>query len=152
MKRCPICKVSLPLSAFNKHGERKDGLQSHCKDCNRARSRAYYARNKAKHKGIVRANKKRYNKKTQNFLLDYLAAHPCIDCGTTNILVLEFDHMDRSEKLNNISSLLRLDVGPARMSAEVDKCEVRCANCHRVKTHQENNSYRYKFFLSGSDW
>lgn len=56
----------------------------------------------------------------------------CADCGyAENPVALDFDHIDPSTKLfqvgrkvsNSIESLL----------AEIDKCEVVCANCHRIR-------------------
>lgn len=62
-------------------------------------------------------------------------ASGCVDCGyRDNPAALDFDHIpERGEKLYSIGS------GMARMSekallVEIAKCEVRCANCHRIKT------------------
>lgn len=68
---------------------------------------------------------------------DYLAEHPCVDCGEADLVVLEFDHRDRATKSFNVADGLRRVVSVARMLAEIAKCDVRCANCHRRKTHRE---------------
>jgi hypothetical protein len=54
-------------------------------------------------------------------------------------VVLEFDHL--RDKRATVSVLLR-DAEWATVMAEIAKCEVRCANCHRRRTHQRFGSYR----------
>jgi hypothetical protein len=66
--------------------------------------------------------------------LEYLKAHPCVDCGETNPVVLEFDHV-RGKKEFNISKASAKNIGICRLQGEVAKCDVRCANCHRKKTY-----------------
>lgn len=63
----------------------------------------------------------------------YLEVNPCVDCGESDPVVLEFDHV-RGEKLASISQLLRSTRSWAVVEAEMAKCEVRCANCHRRVT------------------
>ena len=58
-------------------------------------------------------------------------AKGCLDCGEKDQRVLDFDHV-RGIKAFTISD--HLDLSPARLYAEIDKCEVRCANCHRRVT------------------
>ena len=65
---------------------------------------------------------------------DYKRLHPCVDCGESDIRCLDFDHRDRSQKTNTISMLVLKRWSLARIQAEIDKCDVRCANCHRKKT------------------
>jgi hypothetical protein len=70
-------------------------------------------------------------------LTEYLGEHPCVDCGNRDIRVLEFDHRDRATKVLAVAVLARGGYGLDRVKAEVDKCVVRCANCHRIRTHQQ---------------
>lgn len=63
----------------------------------------------------------------------YLQEHPCVDCDEDDLRVLEYDHV-RGTKESEISTLLRQsDMG--RIAAERAKCEVRCCNCHRRRSH-----------------
>jgi hypothetical protein len=69
----------------------------------------------------------------RNELLRYLSQHPCVDCGEADARVLEFDHV-RGVKRAAISAMVR-DIRPMdQIWAEVAKCDIRCANCHRRKT------------------
>jgi hypothetical protein len=58
----------------------------------------------------------------------------CTDCGyNENPVALDFDHL--GSKSNNVSEMMNLRW--ERIEAEIAKCVVRCANCHRIKTHKE---------------
>jgi hypothetical protein len=66
-----------------------------------------------------------------------LTIHPCVDCGETDIRVLEFDH--RRDKRGNVTKLARDECGIETLRAEVAKCEIRCGNCHRRRTRSERS-------------
>lgn len=68
----------------------------------------------------------------------YLEGHPCVDCGESDTLVLEFDHLDRTQKEANIAVLLQdRKISWEEMLQEIRKCEVRCVNCHRRRTARQ---------------
>jgi hypothetical protein len=79
----------------------------------------------------------------KNWIYDYLLTNPCIDCGETNPMKLEFDH--RSDKSFHIGKSF---IGKSKdievIKSEIAKCDVRCASCHRVKTHKEQNTWKYQ--------
>lgn len=56
----------------------------------------------------------------------------CVDCGMKELPTFDFDH--RRDKVRNVSQMLRDDATFADLAAEIAKCEVRCANCHRRRT------------------
>lgn len=61
---------------------------------------------------------------------------PCMDCGQSYpYYVMDFDHRDPTQKLALVSRLVGW--GWDRLRAEVAKCDVVCANCHRERTHQQ---------------
>ena len=74
---------------------------------------------------------------------DYLRAHPCVDCGEEDIIVLQFDHV-RGKKRGNVSSLARQGLPLDIIIKEIAKCVIRCANCHVRKTAKEQNWYKAK--------
>lgn len=86
-------------------------------------------------------NQRRYHARNQAFICEYLATHPCVDCGERDPVVLEFDHV-RGEKEWEVAHMVRCAYPIARIKAELLKCEVRCANCHRRKTAQQFGWYR----------
>ena len=145
---CPHCKIEKLHSDFAKHKNRKDGLQAFCKDCNKERSRIYYLRWTDEHRIEVKRRKKIYKTTAIKYTIDYLMEHPCIDCGETNPLVLEFDHKDPRKKDRCVSHFLTGNAGIAlnRLKLEIVKCDVRCANCHRLKTVKQFNHEKYKIW------
>lgn len=56
----------------------------------------------------------------------------CLHCGIEDFRVLDFDHIDPMEKGFNISTKLHLPID--ELMIEVKKCQLLCANCHRIKT------------------
>ena len=79
------------------------------------------------------AKRKRYAKAKRAFL-DSLKANPCRDCGIQYPpYVMDFDHV-RGIKLFNIARKASGGDTQAILD-EVDKCDLVCANCHRMRTH-----------------
>jgi predicted transcriptional regulator len=64
---------------------------------------------------------------------EYLNTHPCVDCGITDIRVLQFDHV-RGTKIDSVSVGVKDSWSVIKLQAEIEKCEVRCANCHKIVT------------------
>jgi hypothetical protein len=59
---------------------------------------------------------------------------PCADCGGRfPSCVMDFDHRDGTEKLANVSSILKR-WSWSRLLEEIEKCDIVCANCHRIRT------------------
>jgi len=54
----------------------------------------------------------------------------CSKCGSTENL--EFDHIDRSTKVNGIASLLTNS--KKDLEAELNKCQLLCKSCHKQKS------------------
>ena len=57
----------------------------------------------------------------------------CLDCGERDMIVLEFDHRDPTTKSFSISDRGQT-VSLKRLHAELEKCDVVCANDHRRRT------------------
>jgi hypothetical protein len=105
----------------------------------RIAGRDHYRRNAAVYKARARAHNKATETAVRLFIAKYLAHHPCIDCGEADPVVLEFDHRDRKTKRFNVCDGVRRHYSLQTMRCEIDKCDVRCANCHRRRTHQEQH-------------
>lgn len=134
-KRCSTCRIWKSLSSFNRHTGAPDGHQFACRDCNREWHRA----NKERHNAMIHNRSARIRKANQAQLLAYLLDHPCVDCGETDPVVLEFDHL--RDKRGNVSMMVR-GSSWKHVLEEIAKCEVRCANCHRRCTYRRANSWR----------
>ncbi len=139
-KICSICKENKSLSSFNKNANKIDGLQTHCRKCSKEKFSTYYNSNKDKHRTATVLRNKIHKTEILQFVYDYLKEHSCVDCGNTNPLCLEFDHV-RGIKSMAISSMLRNNFSIPKIKLEIEKCDVRCANCHRIKTAKDQNWY-----------
>jgi hypothetical protein len=74
------------------------------------------------------------------FLLEYLRATPCVDCGERDPVVLDFDHV--GVKRRGVVQLAGQECSIANLEREIAECEVRCANCHRRRTIVEQRHFR----------
>jgi hypothetical protein len=143
-KKCSKCKRVLNISEFN--WKRKYIKKaSHCKDCSREYIRTHYKNKTSYYLRKAKKRNLRLRNEAQNYIGSYLLKHWCIDCGEKDILVLEFDHRVKSRKEYNVSRIIRLTGSIEKLKKEIDKCEVRCANCHRRKTEMESNSWKLKY-------
>ena len=131
-----------PLEAFNVMRRGSDGRQPRCRDC----AKAWYAANSAAHRANVRVRAIAWRAEMQRNLAAYLAEHHCVDCGESDIRVLDFDHNPGTDKKAEIAKLVNQGVGWARVQAEIAKCRVRCANCHRRKTFERAGWWRQRVF------
>jgi hypothetical protein len=139
-KRCSRCGEDKPLNEFNRKD--RNHLQRYCRACNSAYLKEHYAKNLAYYVAKAARFKKAQKTANRRLLLDYFSTHPCVDCGETDPVVLQFDHV-RGEKRGNVASLLNDCRRWEVVFAEIEKCDVRCANCHFRKTARELGWYRY---------
>lgn len=138
-KKCVICKNEKPQSEFNKNRSKKDGLQPHCRQCASDRMKIYYHNNYVSHKRKVNERSARVRLELKAKVVEYLQSHPCVDCGESDPVVLDFDHV-RGDKDNEISNMIKHAVRWDRIEAEILKCEVRCANDHRRRHWRDRNA------------
>ena len=138
-KRCCTCHLELPLSMFNRRSRAKDGLQSRCRAC----AREWYLANRDSHRANVAPRRTATVRAIKERLVDYLREHPCVDCGQTDLRVLDFDHRDPGTKVGAVSFLVNNSTWEA-VAAEVEKCDVRCANCHRIRTCADRLTFRHR--------
>ena len=73
-------------------------------------------------------------------VLERLSEAACVDCRLADPLVLQFDHLE--SKTKDIASLVRSGCNSQILVGELNKCEVRCANCHRRRTAIEGGWFR----------
>jgi hypothetical protein len=113
-KRCDYCKKLYPEGFFGvalTHGT-KVYRRRKCSNC-------------------YRLTKQKLIQKYLQWINDYKHQHGCSRCKITDVRVLDFHHKDDQDKLFTIGGFRR-SVGFNRIQEEVKKCEVVCANCHRI--------------------
>jgi hypothetical protein len=143
-KRCNTCKQMRALSEFNVRTVAADGLQSRCREC----CRAWYLKHRAEHIANVARRNRAYRQTLRVRIAAYFELHPCVDCGERDIRCLQFDHRDRSTKTANVAYLLGGALSWKAILAEIEKCDVRCANCHSRRTAAQVNSWRHQLVLA----
>lgn len=101
----------------------------------------WYERNKEKRVKQIADRRKVKVAEARRFMIDYLHAHPCVDCGESDIVALEFDHV-RGIKKKGLTQLVVEGYTLKTIQEEIDKCEVVCANCHRRRTALRGSHYK----------
>ena len=123
--KCFTCKLEKKSSEFYKANERKSGVMSNCKTCM-----------------IVISENKR---KIMNNYRNALKSEGCASCKFQTTTALQFAHIDRTKKHRTKSGKT---LNPTRINCvkvfekELKFLEVLCANCHRLRTTQENKDMR----------
>src|SRR5690349_17441193 len=98
-----------------------------------AHNRAYYERNK---QDRLRRNEE-VRKRNFAYTRDIKENTPCADCGVQYpYYVMDFDHL--GDKVADVSKMCNNLVSLETLQAEIDKCELVCANCHRIRTFNRN--------------
>ncbi len=135
-KACGTCGESKPLADFNRKRSRADGLQETCRDCNREASRRYYQRNRERHLRVIRQRTLAQRAENLRLVAAFLRTHPCVDCGVTDIRVLDFDHRPGTVKRAGVPALAKNGYNATIIMEEIAKCDVRCRNCHAIVTYE----------------
>ena len=140
-RTCARCRVHKPIGEFPLTNAARGTYRSYCRPCCREYGREHYERNRERYLGRIRRRRDIDRPANQRYVDDYLATHPCVDCGEADPVVLEFDHRDPSQKRDDVGRLAHSD-SLVLVIAEVAKCDVRCGNCHRRRTLRMFGSYR----------
>ena len=140
-KHCPGCDRDLDLDDFAWKNIAKGIRQTWCRQCLKEANRLHYLNNTQIYINRAMSRNLRSNAENKQKLMAYLQGHPCTDCGNSDVRVLEFDHV-RGKKIKNIAEMLRHGASWSSIEAEIAKCEVRCANCHRIKTMEQGGWWK----------
>lgn len=121
LRLCLDCKEYFPESEFSSMRNGVGSLQGHCGKCFLERGR-----------GTGRINV------LARIMVQLVS--PCLDCGTTELIVMEFDHRD-----GGVNKYLNSDgtryhamsrVPNCGLAAEIGECDSVCASCHALRTHE----------------
>lgn len=123
MKTCTKCSTEKDESEFSK---RRNGLHSWCKVCHKTYKDKHYRDNIKSYKDRLKQDKLRFRE-----FIRQEKDKPCTDCGRHYpYYVMDFDHLQN--KKFNISRMY--SYGIEKIKIEIAKCELVCANCHRIRT------------------
>ena len=143
--RCPLCTAAKrEYSRLHPCINSKHGLPGtynrgcRCQPCKSAfRS---WARTEPQAKRMNKTNRdwrKRWHDKHLEFIRSF-KDKPCMDCGNRYPpICMDFDHIpERGPKLFNVSVAAGKLLLMKKLAAEIAKCDVVCANCHRLRTEK----------------
>ena len=139
-RHCQHCQRTLPLTLefFPPASEKSNGiqtsfgkLQSWCRDCQREYQRKYTQQKRDAGKP---PRKSRGYSHARAYVDKIKLARGCADCGyNSHPAALEFDHLPQFKKTATIAAMIVFG-DLEKIQAEINKCEIVCANCHRVRS------------------
>lgn len=131
MKECGKCNESKSLDEFAWRSIAKGTKNWACKECQAKMRKENYEKNKERE--LARAKTRRQS--IVDKIWKWKCDHRCVDCKFDNPKALQFDHLPEFEKSFDISKAPELGYSWNKILAEINKCEVVCANCHSIRTH-----------------
>jgi 5-methylcytosine-specific restriction endonuclease McrA len=143
MKICSKCKQEKSESEFFVKDRKTGRLHAQCKACYQEHRKTYYSEHYKKYHDeyLLRARKRRLEVKSilHGNLQAFLSDKKCIMCGENDPVVLDFDHINPATKSFSIAKAITYGKKWEEIFAEIQKCQILCANCHRRKTAKEGN-------------
>ena len=140
---CSGCKEGKEARFFGWKNKKERIRANLCRECQSKVSRAHYLNNKDKYIKRSGIRWRMIRRDMVEKVLSYLRCHPCVDCGENRPLRLEFDHV-RGKKSFDISTGLRRKQRWSCVLKEIEKCDVRCSNCHAEKTARERKTLMWQ--------
>lgn len=137
IKVCTKCGESKSIDRFSLvWPAKKDGkIRPDCKDCVRERTSIAIKNNPDAQAERMRRVKEAASIRAMALVNEIKSMGSCVDCGEDDPVVLDFDHV-RGVKVCDISRMAHAGYRTWRIMEEIEKCEIRCANCHRRVTHK----------------
>ena len=130
-RACIECKEVKPYTDFRVQSRYMLLRHPRCRTCDKVYRAECYALNKPQ---FVESKKRRLAVIRQ-WLNEIKEADPCTDCAKFwPSYVMDFDHLDPSTKLDKVSRMV-FTSSQEEILTEITKCELVCANCHRIRTH-----------------
>jgi hypothetical protein len=123
-----------PLEPVDPYAENKRTYYEKNKDKVSERNKRRYANNKEKYKAQTIARRKDLYYRV--FKIRYDGC--CSVCGYEDYRALDFHHIDPSTKIDTIAQLCNRSVAWRRLDVELAKCELICANCHRIEHYGDH--------------
>jgi hypothetical protein len=134
MRICTSCSEEKPDDEFGWRSKPKGVRLTKCKSCQRAYTNKHYAENKPQRRAQLKASNAARRIRVRDFIRAMKEEAGCADCGESDPIVLDFDHL-RDKEFNISMAAIGGGISEKRLLDEIAKCEVVCSNCHRRRTH-----------------
>lgn len=135
MKICWKCGNERDGEDFHWKSKPKGIRHTTCKDCMIAYRMAYYERNKETEKARIAKDVKIRLAKYKGILWGIKSTSGCSRCPEKDPACLDFHHTDPKTKSFTLAGIRQRSPSLKLLMAEIEKCEVICANCHRKEHH-----------------
>lgn len=139
LRKCYRCGELKPVEDFSWRRKAKGQRDSFCRPCRSAYGKEHYEANRQRYIDQAGVVKRKLRLERTRYLIEFFKTHPCVDCGETDPVVLEFDHL--RDKSFAIGPYLARTTWQNILD-EMKKCEVVCANCHRRRTARRKGALR----------
>ena len=139
---CLMCGEEKDIDQFPLRKQFTRRRQSYCLDCKSKMGSSWYDRNKDYQKANAKKHRIENRNAAKEYVYNYLPTHPCIRCGVSDPVVLEFHHRHGKDKA--VMEMVASGYPIERIQSEIDKCDVLCANCYRKITAKERGWFRGK--------
>lgn len=137
MKICSKCHIEKGLNEFNRKTSKL--IQPYCRACQKLYYHEYYYSKSNERDRLNKSNKKR--KLWLREIVNRKKDVPCADCGRKfHPIAMDFDHIGE-DKTRDISKLCARTAPLFVILREIEKCEVVCACCHRIRTYNRHHGH-----------
>ena len=131
-KLCSKCLCEKPVSNFSR---KYKSYSSYCKLCNSIYLKAHYQNNKHYYKLKRQRSQSKYRQRLRN-IIEFYKKKLCADCNIAYpYWIMQFDHIDGNKLFTIGNSTSSRYTSVDNLIAEINKCEVVCANCHANRTY-----------------
>lgn len=154
MRNCNVCKELKPLTTqyFHRNRCQRDGFRLECKDCaktiDRLANAKYYIQNSEKKKEKVKQRRTEIIKFIEIWKKDKV----CCRCNESDHRTFEFHRRDPFKKDLSIGKVAKHGWSIKRVIEEIEKCELLCANCHRIVDNVYNTKSRQTRHQSATEY
>lgn len=136
---CTRCKEVKWDDEFHWRSKASNTRQSHCKECQKKAHSKWYQEHKKDRIKKVSEYRERYADELSAKIYEFKLDKQCADCGNVfDPVAMDFDHL--RDKEFNISHATRLGKSWEAVEKEITKCELVCANCHRIRTSERKQN------------
>lgn len=165
LKVCKICNISKEEKEFPFHNKSLNTYKSRCFECHRIYSKnvssaspeirkvnqkKYYENNREAimkrtseysklNREVNRKATKKFRSKKYKEFIEFKRTLSCSICGNNDFRCLDFHHKDPENKENSISNIYHSTI---KFKEELEKCDVLCANCHRIHHYEKSQKYK----------
>jgi hypothetical protein len=141
MKICSVCCEPKDEAEFYFKNRARGRLHAQCKICYANKRlkfmKEHYLKYGDDYRARARARKTAIKRLRQEQIVAYLKDKSCESCGFNDIRTLDFDHIDPATKRFGIARALNNCYSWEEILAEIKKCRILCANCHRIRTAEQ---------------